>query len=104
MAAQGLTIDRCSEWAAKYGSLCSLKIGAGTLILCNDKRTVHDLLDKRSAIYSDRPKDQQVLASAGENFAFMDANPIWRAHRKISSHFMSPKNLDESIMAIQEAE
>jgi hypothetical protein len=81
-----------------------LKVGAGTLILLNDKRTVHDLLDKRSAIYSDRPKDEQVITAVKENFAFMDAGHKWRASRKIASHFVSPKNLDENIMGIQEAE
>jgi hypothetical protein len=81
-----------------------LKIGAGTLILLNDKRTVHDLLDKRSAIYSERPKDQQVTMALRENFAFYDTNSMWRASRKLAAHFVAPKNLDERIMAIQEAE
>ncbi|KAJ4360291.1 uncharacterized protein N0V89_000852 [Didymosphaeria variabile] len=95
---------RLKEWADKYGSIYSLKIGAATLILLNDKRTVHNLLDKRSAIYSDRPKDQQMITALKENFAFFDASPAWRATRKIAAHFMSPKNLDETIMAVQEAE
>jgi hypothetical protein len=81
-----------------------LKIGAGTLILLNDKRTVHDLLDKRSAIYSERPKDPQLKTALGENFAFFDTNSMWRASRKLAAHFVSPKNLDETIMTIQEAE
>ncbi|KAL5388329.1 hypothetical protein PMIN02_007761 [Paraphaeosphaeria minitans] len=92
------------EWADIYGPIYSLKIGAGTLIMLSDKRTVHDLLEKRSAIYSERPKDQQLMTALAENFAFWDANPAWRASRKIAAHFVSPKNLDETIMAIQEAE
>ncbi|OAG03879.1 cytochrome P450 oxidoreductase-like protein [Paraphaeosphaeria sporulosa] len=92
------------EWADIYGPIYSLKIGAGTLIMLNDKRTVHDLLDKRSAIYSERPKDQQMMTALAENFAFWDANPAWRASRKIAAHFVSPKNLDETVMAVQEAE
>ncbi|KAL1598728.1 hypothetical protein SLS60_007869 [Paraconiothyrium brasiliense] len=95
---------RFKEWADKYGSIYSLKIGAGTLILLNDKRTVHHLLDKRSAIYSDRPKDQQMMTALKENFAFFDANPAWRAARKVAAHFLSPNNLDATVMAVQEAE
>ena len=95
---------RFKEWADEYGRIFSLKIGAGTLIVLNDKRTVHDLLDKRSAIYSERPLDQQLITSLKENFAFMGTTPTWRAHRKIASHFLAPKNLDDQIMAIQEAE
>lgn len=74
------------------------------MILLNDKRTVHDLLDKRSAIYSERPRDEQVITAVKENFAFMDTNHKWRASRKMASHFVAPKNLDENIMGIQEAE
>lgn len=101
----GQNVERkFKEWADIYGSIYSLKIGAGTLIFLNDKRTVHDLLDKRSAIYSDRAKDQQVVTALAENFAFWDANPAWRASRKLAAHFVSPKNLDETVMAVQEAE
>ena len=99
-----LTNDRFREWADRYGKIYSLKVGSGTLILLNNKRTVHDILDKRSAIYSDRPKDQQMITALKENFAFMDANPEWRAHRKIASHFLAPRNVDDTVIAIQEAE
>lgn len=92
------------EWADIYGPIYSLKIGAGTLILLNDKRTVHDLLDKRSAIYSERPNDQQMSVALAENFAFWNTSPAWRSSRKIAAHFVSPKNLDENIMGVQEAE
>ncbi|KAF1976357.1 cytochrome P450 2D18 [Bimuria novae-zelandiae CBS 107.79] len=92
------------KWAEEYGNIFSVKVGAGTLIFLNDKRTTHDLLDKRSAIYTDRAKDQQISTTFAENFALMDANSTWRAHRKIAAHFLAPKNLDASIMVIQEAE
>lgn len=95
---------RFKRWAEEYGNIFSLKVGAGTWILLNDKRAVHDLLDKKSAIYSDRPNDQQLLTATKENLAMMNADHMWRASRKIASHFVSPKNLDENIMGIQEAE
>ena len=95
---------RFTKWAEEYGSIFSLKVGAGTWILLNDKRAVHDLLDKKSAIYSDRPNDQQVITATKENLAMMNADRLWRASRKIASHFVSPKNLDENIVGIQEAE
>ena len=88
-----------------YGTIFSLKIGAGTIIVLNDKRAVHDLIDKKSAIYSDRPHDHNLETAMGmENFAFMHMTPLWRAQRKIASQNLAPKNLDENIMPIQEAE
>lgn len=71
----------------------------------NDRRAVHDLIDKKSAIYADRPLDANVdAAMRGENFAVSHATPLWRAARKIASQNLSPKSLDEKIMPIQEAE
>jgi cytochrome P450 len=96
--------NRLKEWSDKYGSVFSLKIGRGTLIVLNDRRAVHDLIDKRSAIYSDRPMDEQVETALSDNFAFLPANHVWRAQRKIASQLLAPKSLDDKVAPIQEAE
>lgn len=100
-----MNVDRFKEWSHKYGAVFSLKIGASTLIVLNDRRAVHDLIDKRSAIYSDRPLDkhtEEVFRS--ENFSFLDATPRWRAQRKVASQNLSPKAFDDKVASIQEAE
>lgn len=43
-------------WARQYGDLFSLKTGAGNLVVINDPAIVHELFDRRGAIYSDRPE------------------------------------------------
>jgi cytochrome P450 len=96
--------NRLKEWSDKYGPIFSLKIGRGTLIVLNDRRAVHDLIDKRSATYSDRPMDEQVETALSDNFAFLPANRVWRAQRKIASQLLAPKSLDEKVAPIQEAE
>lgn len=42
------------KWAEEYGPVYSLILGTKTLIVLSSDTAVKDLLDKRSAIYSDR--------------------------------------------------
>ncbi|KAG7441817.1 cytochrome P450 [Guyanagaster necrorhizus] len=46
-----------AQWASHYGSsVISFLIYNRRVIVLNDSKSVHDLLDKRANIYSDRPK------------------------------------------------
>ena len=42
------------KWAQEYGPIYSLIFGTKTMIILSNGDVVRDLLDKRSAIYSDR--------------------------------------------------
>ena len=100
-----LTSSRFQDWSEQYGEVFSLKIGKGTMIVLNSRRAVHDLIDKRSAIYSSRPQDEQYhIALKGENIANMDADAGWRAQRKITARFFAPIKLDGDLAKISEAE
>lgn len=73
--------------------------------MLNSKRAVHDLIDKRSAIYSARPQDDQFHNTMrNENIANMDANSVWRAQRKVTTRFFAPNKLDGALLKISEAE
>ncbi|KAF2113642.1 cytochrome P450 [Lophiotrema nucula] len=96
--------EQALVWSRQYGKIVSLKVGASTIIILNDRKAVHDLVDKKNAIYSDRNIDTNVLVALGnENFAFMHTTPVWRAHRKIASQNLSPQAL-QKVAPIQEAE
>ncbi|KAL2278789.1 hypothetical protein FJTKL_14132 [Diaporthe vaccinii] len=43
------------EWSKQYGDLVSLKTAAGNLVITNSPKIIHELFDKRGAIYSNRP-------------------------------------------------
>ncbi|KAK5024772.1 hypothetical protein LTR13_010741 [Exophiala sideris] len=43
------------KWAQEYGPVYSLILGTKTVIVLSSDEAVKDLLDKKSAIYSDRP-------------------------------------------------
>ena len=98
-------VCRFKEWSQQYGGVFSLKIGRGTMIVLNNRRAVHELIDKRSAIYSARPHDDQFhMALRGENIANMDADATWKTQRKITSRFFAPAKLDGDLAKVSEAE
>ena len=75
------------------------------MVVLNSRRAVHDLIERRSAIYSSRPQDEQYhIALRGENIANMDADAGWRAQRKITARFFAPHKLDGDLAKISEAE
>ncbi|KAF9444950.1 cytochrome P450 [Macrolepiota fuliginosa MF-IS2] len=45
-----------AEWGAKYGDVVRLRMFSQTMIILNSLEAARDLLDKRSSIYSDRPR------------------------------------------------
>ena len=99
------TNSRFKDWSDQYGEVYSLKIGKGTMIVLNSKRAVHELVDKRSLIYSSRPQDEQYhIAMRGENMANRDADAGWRMQRKIAVRFFAPVKLDGDLAMISEAE
>ncbi|EJD46785.1 cytochrome P450 [Auricularia subglabra TFB-10046 SS5] len=66
------------------GPLIQLKVLDKTVVVINDVRTAVDLLDKRGALYSDRPK-LYMAPRAGWDFhlAFMSPEEPWRLRRQL---------------------
>ncbi|KAG2145571.1 hypothetical protein BD769DRAFT_847115 [Suillus cothurnatus] len=44
-----------SEWKEKYGPIVSCRLIDQTVVIINSEKIARQLLDQRSAIYSDRP-------------------------------------------------
>lgn len=61
------------SWAREFGPIYSLILGTKTLIVLSSDQAVKDLLDKRSAIYSDRQDLYigQTLGSGGLRFLML---------------------------------
>jgi cytochrome P450 len=80
------TPDKVREWAQKYGDVFYTKIGGSDYIWLSTPKSVKDLLDRRSAIYSSRPPAPLAhdVASAGRRQLFMPYGPNYRTVRKIS--------------------
>ncbi|KAK5331677.1 hypothetical protein LTR93_000682 [Exophiala xenobiotica] len=100
-----LRIDRFREWAKEYGSVFSLKFGPSNIIVLCDREAIHELLDKKGSIYSDRPTTYVGnLLTKGDHIAISQADALWREKRKVIAHNFSPKMLDEKHFRVQEAE
>ncbi|KAL1619516.1 hypothetical protein SLS56_010060 [Neofusicoccum ribis] len=69
-----------TKWARQYGPIYSVILGTKTLIVVNSDEVVKDLLDKRSAIYSDRMDMYTTaeIASGGLRLLTMHYGPTWR--------------------------
>lgn len=75
------------------------------MVVLNSKRAVYELIDKRSAIYSSRPLDEQFhITFKDQVIASMDADPIWRTQRKIVTRHFAPARLDGDLARVSEAE
>ncbi|CAG8952212.1 hypothetical protein HYFRA_00000952 [Hymenoscyphus fraxineus] len=74
------------SWTQKYGEIFYTKIGGADYIWLSSPRAVKELMDKRSAIYSSRPRTPLAgeTASAGRRQLYLPYGPQYRALRKIS--------------------
>ena len=85
-----MRLIRFLQWGEKYGGIFSLKMGSGTMIVLFDRKAVHDLVDKKGVIYSERPKNHVAdIVTHGDSFTFMDNTLFYREQRKIASHNLS---------------
>ncbi|CCM05258.1 uncharacterized protein FIBRA_07468 [Fibroporia radiculosa] len=74
-----------SEWAKTYGDLVHLDAFGEHLVVINSIEVAKDLLDKRSTIYSDRPRFVMAceLSGYGEEMVLLSYGDDWRAQRKL---------------------
>ncbi|ETW75662.1 cytochrome P450 monooxygenase 5 [Heterobasidion irregulare TC 32-1] len=75
-----------ASWSKRYGDVISFRVYNQHIVVLNTYSAVHDLLDKRAAIYSDRPKSWMLHHLVGRektvfNIAASDARH--RRYRKI---------------------
>ncbi|KAJ6529442.1 cytochrome P450 [Mycena vulgaris] len=74
------------EWSKTYNSdILHLNMAGQSLIVLSSAEAAIDLLEKRSAIYSDRARAPMVNELMGWdfNFGFMKYGDHWRVHRRL---------------------
>lgn len=73
------------QWSKKYGSdILSVNILGQPVIILNSVRAAVDLLDKRGANYSDRPRFVLFeIMGWGKTLTFLRWGPDFRMHRKV---------------------
>lgn len=75
------------------GPIYTLRLGLSTVIVVGRASVALELLDKRSAIYSSRPRMIMTseLVSRGLRMTFMPYGDLWRKQRKLLHQLTSPK-------------
>ena len=83
------------QWSQKYGPIFSLRVGLSTLIILNTVTTADDLLNKRSNIYSSRPRTVMggEVVSKGFRTLLQPYGPKWRDHNRLQAAVL---NINES--------
>ncbi|KAF5310685.1 hypothetical protein D9619_008116 [Psilocybe cf. subviscida] len=80
-------------WGAELGSdIISLNMAGTPMIVLNSREVARDLLEKRSAIYSDRPRYVMLneLCGFGWDFNFQPYGTAWKNRRKLFTREMQP--------------
>ncbi|KAF8903096.1 cytochrome P450 [Gymnopilus junonius] len=81
------------EWGKKYGDILHLNIYGQHIIVLNAVEDAVELLERRSGLYSDRPKDPMITLMGWDfNVELMPYGQQWRAHRKLFQHCFRSKS------------
>ncbi|GBE84042.1 O-methylsterigmatocystin oxidoreductase [Sparassis crispa] len=76
------------KWATAYGDVFHLNILGQIIVVVNSLQVATDLLEKRSANYSDRPACTALeMMGWKANVAFMRYGARWRKHRKLFQEY-----------------
>ncbi|KAI0757948.1 cytochrome P450 [Fomes fomentarius] len=75
-----------TQWARTYGPIFSLNMAGTPIIILNTHKVAADLLDRRSTIYSDRPKSIMAgeILTGGVFLVFTRYGELWRRMRRAS--------------------
>ncbi|KAK7443505.1 hypothetical protein VKT23_015677 [Stygiomarasmius scandens] len=82
-----------TEWKKKYGPIISLNLLGQTVIVLNNHKVAGDLLDRRSTIYSDRPRFIVVFEYLSNSLLFSGApyGDFWRRARKTAHESLNTR-------------
>lgn len=93
------------QWSKEHGPIFSLRVGLDTIIMLNNHETAHDLLDKRSNIYSSRPRLVMggECVSKGLRTLLMPYGQQWRTHQRLQASFLNIR-ISQSYTGLQDTE
>lgn len=97
---------RFTELAKTYGGMFSLKLGTGTAVVLTDRRIVKELIDKKSAVSSNRPPSyvSQGIITGGDHLLVMEYGATWRSFRKLIHQEFMESMCEKEHIKIQNAE
>ncbi|KAH7408082.1 cytochrome P450 [Phaeosphaeria sp. MPI-PUGE-AT-0046c] len=93
------------EFARQFGAITGLKVGCQNWIILNTWQAVHDLIDKKSTIYSSRPSipGVEIVAPNGISPVMTVYGDLWRSQRKKLVECLGGERTDR-MKPVQDAE
>ncbi|KAG8877871.1 hypothetical protein FRB97_002942 [Tulasnella sp. 331] len=93
-----------SEWACKYGPISYISIANKSALVINSHEAALDLLDKRAAVYSDRPRFVMACELCGMEDAtvFLGYGALLKKHRKLLAQSLHPRVVERDFVPLQE--
>ncbi|KAJ5952079.1 uncharacterized protein N7479_010492 [Penicillium vulpinum] len=98
---------RFTQWAKEYGPVFPIKIGRrGMMVVLTSAYHATNIMDKRSAISSNRPPSFLLgnLVFSGDHPMFMDANERWKLRRKLYFQLMNEARCNTEHIPLLDAE
>ncbi|KAH7889030.1 cytochrome P450 [Phlebopus sp. FC_14] len=94
-----------ASFGKKYGEISSMNVLGTKIIILNSAKSVADILDKKGAISSDRPRlIMSDLCGWGDSVPSMQNDERFRQSRKIFHRALGSKNAISSYHAVEEEE
>ncbi|KAF8903952.1 cytochrome P450 [Gymnopilus junonius] len=90
-----------SEWSRIYGPMVYMHVFGQEFVVLNSLESVIDLFEKRSSIYSTRPRLRskvmagELVERAQNSVIFMKYGPRWKACRKIMHGWMNHRVISQ---------
>ncbi|OQU95755.1 hypothetical protein CLAIMM_01928 [Cladophialophora immunda] len=93
------------EWTKQYGPVFSLQYGMNTIIMLGTHQAAHELLNKRSHIYSSRPRAVMggECLSRGLRTLLMPYGQQWRNHQRLQASYLNVR-VSQSYRGVQDLE
>ncbi|KAG9035096.1 hypothetical protein FRB95_012115 [Tulasnella sp. JGI-2019a] len=93
-----------TAWAHKYGPINYINLVGEPIVIVNTHEVALDLLEKRSAIYSGRPRFVMACELGGldQFLSLMDSSPGHKKQRKIMAQALHPRVVARDFAPIQE--
>ncbi|KDR76850.1 hypothetical protein GALMADRAFT_67401 [Galerina marginata CBS 339.88] len=95
LASAGELWLRATEWSKQFGDIVYLHVLGQSVLFLNSREAAVDLLDKRSAIYSDKPSLVMVgdLCGCKEMIPFLPYGESFRRRRKLMQKTLGPRSI-----------
>lgn len=79
------------DWTKQYGPIFSVQYGIHQVIILGSHQAAHDLLNKRSNIYSSRPRSVMAgeCATKGLSTLLMPYGTQWRNHQRLQASYLN---------------